>query len=119
MPGEYILNAIEPGVQGPVPYVVEKLFMTGQRPDTGHSAALGRRLGRTLYVLYDEKTGGIFCAPCATRRPPRICCRKCSYGCVEKLSEEKRVVLHMVYEVEMEVMSRDRRKKPPEPSSNV
>jgi len=48
-----------------------------------------------------------------------ICCRKCSCGCVEKLFEEKHEVLHMIYDVEMDVMSRDRRKKPSEPSSNV
>jgi len=48
MPGEYILNAIEPAV----PHVVEKQFMTGQRPDTGYSAALGRRLGRTICALW-------------------------------------------------------------------
>ena len=119
MPGEYILNAIEPAVQGQCPYVVENLFMTGQRPDTGYSAGSGWRLGRTICALWRKIRRHLLRTVRDEATAKDLMQEVLLRLCRETVREEKREVLHMVYDVEMEVMSRDRRKKPSEPSSNV
>ena len=99
--------------------MVENLFMTGQRPDAGYSAGSGWRLGRTICALWRKIRRHLLRTVRDEAAAKDLLQEVLLRLCRETVREEKREVLHMVYDVEMEVMSRDRRKKPSEPSSNV
>lgn len=75
-----LLNGLRSLQEGSEPILTTLLFQirllgqTGFRPQTDHCTACGKELGKSRRVglaQFSPQTGGLVCAPCASRRPDR------------------------------------------------